>query len=437
MRISLLNLTLAFGVIVAVFGGREALACPTLAQCDTLSGGGTAPACCCLLWDRFGAPPASQNACLSANNYLTYNGAGAPPASCAEFNMDQESSVGFCPMGDTSKCSNQILGGRTCICKAGSFWDGDGCVAGAPPVPPVCSPPASGPDLDDHVCGTAGCTASEVPFPPPANGAGFAGLANPMAACCGRGWGENSGAASKFDCVEALPTPTTFKSFYLAGQTADNITTAGVKYPNQIFMLDKNGVPLSGFYTQNGVRCGYRKPSDKSVVTLTRDQQMEVFAAALNANPIAIPTPFPSSIDAEVDPLCCTLIVFALERFCPETNGPINGAGGKILAATIAGTRRCTAAKRMKLDYGVYDLCDTNLVHRNRFRPTTSYGGEDPRFATIEQTTDINIKNLMQVFYPPPAPGMAPSCPIAPMPNPPIWRENFTGGMCRIFGEAP
>ncbi|MBS1961311.1 MAG: hypothetical protein JST04_03770 [Bdellovibrionales bacterium] len=431
MRNRLRTFIFAFGLMLAAFAGREAFACPDLATCEALSATNTAPACCCLLWDRFASPPASQNACLNSNGYTTYNGAGAPPASCAEFKTDAEASIGFCPAGNPTQCTNQVIGNRTCICKAGFVWEGDGCVAVPPPAPPVC-PAATAANIDQHVCSSLGCAPSELPFPGPANGATFDGLANPMAACCGRGWGENTGSASKFDCVEAVSTPgTTFRNFYLAGSSPDNTTTAGLTYPNQVFMLDKNGVPLSGFYTQSGVRCGYRKPSNHStVVQLTRDQQMQVFAAAMSANPMAIPTPFPNSIDAEVDPMCCTLIVFALERQCPSTDT----FGVKTLATTISGTtRRCTAAKRMQLDYGVYDLCDLSLVHRNRFRPSTNYQGEDPKYATVELGTPINIKNLTQVFYPPPAPGMAPSCPISPA----IWRENFTGGMCRILGEAP
>jgi hypothetical protein len=155
----------------------------------------------------------------------------------------------------------------------------------------LCTPiPSGGVGWDTHQCGAGGanCADSEVPpFPPPAPGTVFANLTNKMAACCGRGWVENPNEAQKMDCVESVAPPATspptktFLTFYMEGNAPDDLLTAGLTYPNQLFLLDSTGLPLNGFYTQSGVRCGYRDIVTKAPLQLSAQDQLGLFRTAI------------------------------------------------------------------------------------------------------------------------------------------------------------
>lgn len=430
------NLALVLSLFFLGFSDR-ASACETLADCEARKlvppNTMTHSCCTCNPPDAFTPPYADENGCLCANGFLSYcGGSPAPPTTCASYGAMGlvKDTGGLCP--GSGRCTVFTEAGKKCLCPVGQYWDVDECIVGVPPIiviPPGCGviPPAS---WDTHACGTGGtnCWDSEVP-PPVPSGVTFSNLTNKMAACCGRGWGETTSASSqKLDCVETkLPAPGSFKSFlefYNEGAIPNSLTTAGLSYPNQMFLLDKNNIPLNGFYDQSGHRCRYRDASTKAVKTLTAAQQMALFQTALTEM-----KPPSGGSPAEVDPLCCNLVVFALERTCPT----ISPVGGVKLTVTDSGTTRCTAAKEMKLDFAVIDLCDPSLVKRPRFRIATSYAGEDPTKASVVANAAITIQALIYQFYPPAIPLASPTCPESAA----LYEFPWSGGMCRLKSPEP
>ncbi len=306
----------------------------------------------------------------------------------------------------------------------------------------VCNPATAG-TIADHVCGTGGCDSSIVPQrvipgtwypsprPSPLAAETFDKVVNPMAACCGMGWAENMDAARKFDCVEARPSAAVasdFLSFYNEGAVADDMTTAGLTFPNQMFVLGRNGVPLNGFYNQKGARCNLatpRNPADQLTLyrTALTNMVVPVGATADNAN-------------------CCNLVVFALERTCPTT--PTVAGGTISISSTFGTTVRCTAAASMKLHFAVFDLCDSAVTRRTRFRVATSYppvagpSGTPGNVSSFPVDT-IDVVNLVRRFYPEPSPSPAPSPapsgppPIPnPCPSPGMVEIPRTNGQCRL-----
>lgn len=302
-----------------------------------------------------------------------------------------------------------------------------------------------------HSCGAgagggiAHCKDSILPPPAPLGSASplptataFESIVNPMAACCGMGWGEDTDAAQKFDCVEAIaPTAPTYESFIdfynKEGPNRNKVTNANVAYPNRMFVLGRDGIPLNGFYDQGGKRCPYRNPTTKESITLTAVQQMALFEEALTADK----TPNPSLVSGmpavEVDPFCCNLVIFALERRCPKEDV----IGGIQVATTYSGTRRCTAAEEMKLNFGVIDLCDPTRVKRARFRIATSYLGQDPKSATMTVTSSVSVSNLITEFYPKPSPLPSPTPAPSFCPSAAFYEVPWTNGICQLKLPSP
>ncbi len=440
-------------IAAAVFllvGLPPAHACYDLAGCQALVNTNSAPQCCCAQWNNFTPAFASQNACLCQNGFNSYCGASPPGPSTCNAAGYQNASTGFCP--GSIRCTGFQLGGKDCICAPAEYWAGDYCALGAPAVGDCTTIPGNAGQWKKHACDAGPgylCADSDLPVPPPPGGGTFASLANKMAVCCGRGWGENIGPGLKMDCVEAKPPPVgtfqSFLNFYSAGATSDFVTTAGLTYPNRMFVVDSAGIPLNGFYDRRGRRCNYRDPATKTAMQLTPADQLDLLQYAITNSTLAsgVPTGFvalppgssAATSTAEVDPSCCNAVIFALERICPETVNPAT-IGGKILSTdfTAAGvtTRRCTAAKQMKLDFAVVDVCDPSLTQQARFRVATSFTGEDPNRATIFPTGTLEIQALINTYYPPTVPLAPPTCPQSPA----IFRYPGTGGMCRLQGQG-
>lgn len=301
-----------------------------------------------------------------------------------------------------------------------------------------------------HACGkgVGHCSPSVVPPPAPIGSASplptaadFDEIANPMAACCGMGWGEDTDSASKLDCVEAVapiaPTYKSFLTFYKEGEDSDKIKTAKVTFPNKMFVLGRDGIPLNGFYDQGGRRCNYRNPTTKEAIRLTKDQQMALFDEALSNDKVPNPSAVSGIPPVEVDPLCCSLIIFALERRCPkeDTIGGINVATTVTWAGST--TRRCIAAKEMKLNFGIIDLCDPKVVKRGRFRIATSYLGQDPKLATIALNSPISVANLVSEFYPKPSPLPSPTPAPPNCPSSAFYEVPWTNGLCQLKAPEP
>jgi hypothetical protein len=205
----------------------------------------------------------------------------------------------------------------------------------------------------------------------------------------------------------------------MEGNAPDDLLTAGLTYPNQLFLLDSTGLPLNGFYTQSGVRCGYRDIVTKAPLQLSAQDQLGLFRTAIGN--LRVPL---GAAPAEVDPMCCNMVIFGLERTCP-----VNNFVGAVQVATTDGvTRRCTAAKQMKIDMAVVDLCDPALVKRERFRIATTWSGEDPTRASVFPSEAIKIEDLVAKFYPVVGP---PACPSSI-----FYKVPWTSGMCRITGET-
>lgn len=317
----------------------------------------------------------------------------------------------------------------------------------APHANATCKSTIPGPPAqwDGHACGISGgghCAPSLLPPAAPLNSASplpsaasFTDLVNPMAACCGMGWVEDPDSGQKLDCVEAIaptaPTYESFITFYNKEPSPDKITNANVAYPNRMFVLGRDGIPLNGFYRPTGARCPYRNPTTKNNITLTATQQMSLFdEALLESKP---PTPSTAIPTAEVDPSCCNLVIFALERRCPISDT----IGGEPVAVTTGSTRRCTAAIEMKLDFAVIDICDPTITKRVRFRTATSYRGEKPEAVTYTVTNPIEISNLVQSFYPKPAPSASPAPAPASCPSALFYEVPWTNGACRLVAPEP
>jgi len=247
------------------------------------------------------------------------------------------------------------------------------------------------------------------------------------------GWGENVDGGRKFDCLEAVapaaPTFETFLAFYNKGVAGDARKDAGIVYPNRVFAVGKDGIPLNGFYEPTGKRCFYRDPSTKQQVRLSAAAQMDLFDTALSQNKPPVGTS-----PAEVDASCCNLVIFALERKCPEndTIGGVQVAIDDVVAGVTY--RRCTAAKEMKLNFAVIDLCDPTVVGRARFRTATSYLGENPDKVTMTITTPITVSNLVSEFYPQPGPSASP---IPPCPSSAFYVVPWSNGTCRLNSPEP
>jgi hypothetical protein len=319
--------------------------------------------------------------------------------------------------------------------------------------------PSGGPGTwNSHACGsgTGHCAPSILPTYIPSTSASplpaataFSEIVNPMAACCGIGWGESI-PAEKFDCVEAIPIPPappvfhSFLEFYNDGASADPIKTANVTYPNRMFVVGDDGVPLNGFYNALGKRCSYLDTTTNPRVTrtLTAAEQMKLLNEALNTGPVHNFPPSPlhptsTGIAAEVPDSCCNAVVFALERTCPIKDFLPNAGGIQVaVSKTFAGvtTRRCTAAREMKLHFAVYDLCDPNVVKRTRFKTSTTFPSEDPRQVSIVQALPVQITNLIAQNYPVPSPLPAPSnCPLSPA----VIEIPYSGGQCILIPPEP
>jgi hypothetical protein len=285
-----------------------------------------------------------------------------------------------------------------------------------------------------HECTAAvtACAPSDVPLGAPV-GATFADLTNKMAACCGRGWGENNNSAQKLDCVQALappgPTQGAFIKFYNAGGPLPNATvaTAGLAYPNQAFILDPQNVPINGFYDTSGKRCNYLNNGTGAPLALTPTQQLAVLENAVTN--MALPAG--AVANAKVTPNCCNMVLVALERKCPGADV----IGGVQVAYTdpVSGVRRCTSAQQMKLDFALIDLCDPLLTNRTRFRMATTFTGEDPKQVSLFPNVPVDVSALILDFYPPPAAGVAAVCPASSA----VVQIPWTSGKCSLANSFP
>ena len=444
---------LAFGLAAI----PRAHACLDLAGCQAALTGApspTFPFCCCDLYDQFTAPYASPEACLAANYFAGYGATPVtPPADCTSAGFD-DCNAATCQ--NTTATTSVVFGTTQCACKAGTHWNGDSCVAGVATARTNCPVPGGIGGWQQHECSAkpSTCEPSDLPVGVP-NGTVFDDLVNPMVACCGRGWGENAGAGSKLDCLEAVPPGpaglsagppdlrwNTFYRFYMydgsTGAGPASLRTAGLSHPNELFLV-QNGVPLNGFYDQTGHRCKYRDSATKADLTsatyLTAQAQMDLIRNALTKRKL----PAGPADLVDVDPYCCAVVTFALERTCPENN--IVGGTQVAMSVTVGGVtyRRCTAAKQMRIHYGVIDLCDPNVVGRARFRTATSVQEVDPAQASIVTVDPIDIQNLISNFYPLALRDTRPACPMYPPgdPNSTVYEKPWTLGMCRLRATEP
>jgi hypothetical protein len=357
---------------------------------------------------------------------ITQCGGGAPPPApltCSDAGYFGDDPGGICPSGQ--RCTGKTVGGKNCVCGPTEQWTGTYCGPTGPPPPGgACTtnfPPIPG-NWNKHRCAKNGCAPSMMPTvlvgtsPSPLPG-NITSLANPMAACCGMGWGEDGDGASKFDCVEAKPQPSeTFAQFYSVGSSANDLATAGLTFPNALFLVDRAGTPINGFYTQSGARCALTP-------NLTVPEQHQIYREAIlhgaaPSNPIWTVDGAPWAPAATVPETCCFLLTFALERDCPATDTK----GGVKVATTDGATRRCSAAESQKIHFGLYDLCRSNTVRRYRFKPATSVN-TDPTAITYK-SDPLNATNLIHAFYPTPPSPLPSPCPASSAVLPLPWTLN-------------
>jgi|GEM_PF-3233399 len=420
---------IASGIALSLFASAKAFAIPT---CPNWNGTAFIPAAAVM--------PVSycSGACAGGGAYLdpwsgtncAAVGTTCPIQTCLGVDPTAPSAQCVCPAFGSANWTAMNAVQQTACC-------GGGPTPTPVPLPPVpglgpCSAIPAGSNWNTHGCGVGGanCAPSDMPVPAPTPGAVFDHLTNKMSACCGHGWGENSASAQKLDCVEAKapasPTTQTFVDFYAFADTnpvTSDLTTAGIAHPNELFVVDKNGIPYNGFYTDGAIRCTYQDSITHANVKLKASDQLDLFRTALAARKLPVgPGPI-------VDPKCCNLIIFALERICPKSSSI---AGVTVAKTDTIGTvtaRRCTAAKQMKIDFGLIDLCDPMVTRRTRFRVATSFAGEDPEKASVYPIDPINIEDLIADaypnFYPDPNP---PVCPLSPA----IYTVPMSGGRCRL-----
>jgi hypothetical protein len=83
----------------------------------------------------------------------------------------------------------------------------------------------------------------------------FANARNKKLACCMNGFGGISAASTvltKFDCIENMKE--TYSDFNALWASSDDADNGGQM--NAFVLADGRGKPITGFYTENGVRCG-------------------------------------------------------------------------------------------------------------------------------------------------------------------------------------
>jgi hypothetical protein len=335
-------------------------------------------------------------------------------------------------------------------------------------VAAVCSPADP---WDKQKCGGltgSSCDSSDVPTvdvggspsPLPA-GVTFEKLVNPMAACCGLGWNITNGG-TKLDCVEAIPPAAgilSFENFYMAGAAANDLTTTGLTYPNEFFLVSRDGTrPINGFYSAAGNRCNLS-------TSLSARNQLLLYRQAIwnNSLPTVPPIYKPDGtttwqVDAAgglgtpaatVPPHCCYLVTFALERKCPGAGIADVTAGGVLLTRTDpapGSPRRCSAAEEMKVHFGIIDLCNPNLTKRPRFRTATSIGSTDISKTVAYNIGAIPVSRFLREFYPVvvPSPVIIPTPTATPPPPPPLCPVSpaiqeipHSGGMCELVPLDP
>lgn len=330
-------------------------------------------------------------------------------AACDEFSVATAANPIYCeytctPLGPDIllTCPNRIYTGS---CGAGNLVCA-GCHAATldvctietvVPPSPVPSPTAAAAfSAPDHQCGTAGSVSSMMPTPAPTGVSSFSQLMNPMAACCWNGWCQSTNPAScKLDCIQAIPGAD-FLPFYNAGgplatppvPLARVDEDAGVTYPNRLFLLDRYGVPLNGFYNSKGGRCNYRNPGSTTQLLLTAPQQMDLFDTAITDGK-------PPSV---VDPDCCNVLIFALERRCPTAN-PTSTTQVLTISPPSSTVTRCTAASSLRAHFSLYDVCDPTMKKRTRFRGVTSL--TNAANADIFKTEAIDMQTIIRATFPP------------------------------------
>lgn len=175
--------------------------------------------------------------------------------------------------------------------------------------------------------------------------------------------------------------------FYNAEPRPNVDTNANVAYPNRLFLLDRFGVPYNGFYNSKGARCSYRSPGTTTPLLLTAPAQMQLFDDAIRD----------SKPPAQVDPDCCNLTIFALERTCPL----VNPSNGKIFTVSPPDSTvtRCTAAESLRGHFLLYDICDPTKKKRARFHGVTSL--EYAPNTDVIKTEPIDLQKIIQGTFPP------------------------------------
>lgn len=211
------------------------------------------------------------------------------------------------------------------------------------------------------------------------------GAANPKLACCIYGWNEPAAIGSrKKDCIQTASFAT-FEELYNAPGSANPTLGDSLKLPNRVFITDSVTLkPIPGFYTPDGLRCGYTTPK-------TIKQQFELLDAA--AKNRTVPT-------ADVSATCTRLVRVAMVATCP----PLSKTN-LVAQQTIGGDpytyTRCTAAMNIKFHIGITDLSPVS-AGRVSYHIVTSYDPAAGAGKTLDylKTPSIPFSKILQITSP-------------------------------------
>lgn len=208
------------------------------------------------------------------------------------------------------------------------------------------------------------------------------GAANPKLACCSYGWNEPAAVGSaKKDCVQT-PDFATFEDLYMDPGNTNPTVSDSLKRPNRVFIIDSvTQKPIPGFYTPDGLRCGYLSPR-------TIKQQFDLFDTA--AEDRAVPTSY-------VAANCTRLVRVAMVATCPPTSKTS-------LVAVVTNPEyaiRCTAAMTIKFHIGITDLSPSSAGHL-KYHIVTSYDPAAGAGKTIDflKTNSISFSKILQITSP-------------------------------------
>lgn len=190
----------------------------------------------------------------------------------------------------------------------------------------------------------------------------------------------------KYSCLQQLPlktlpngstAPSLFDEFYDRHGSADVEDTAGLSYPNRLYLTDSGGRPIVGFFKHDGSRC------DEKVVfgSSTTKTQLLGYLSASNYSGGKI-TPPPGH------PECNFIVRAALETRCaknPESVNSVaalkriclqNGVQGACTANSDAqDTVRCPGASEIRVHYDIRDLGGAGAYLAGGSSSSSSSGG--------------------------------------------------------------